>query len=81
MSSENIQPRIEQCMTEGAEDFLLKPVKLADVKRLKELIMRGGEAEQEKTSNLIISSPKRILQNNFFFNIFFIITIIVIFIV
>ncbi|KAG5381004.1 hypothetical protein IGI04_028846 [Brassica rapa subsp. trilocularis] len=41
MSSENIQPRIEQCMTEGAEDFLLKPVKLADVKRLKELIMRG----------------------------------------
>ncbi|KAF3516516.1 hypothetical protein DY000_02063914 [Brassica cretica] len=81
MSSENIQPRIEQCMTEGAEDFLLKPVKLADVKRLKELIMRGGEAEQETTSNLIISSPKRILQNNFFFNIFFIITIIVIFIV
>ncbi|CAN7064852.1 unnamed protein product [Brassica oleracea var. botrytis] len=82
MSSENIQPRIEQCMTEGAEDFLLKPVKLADVKRLKELIMRGGEAEQEKTSNLI-SSPKRILQNNifFFFIIFFIITIIVIFIV
>ncbi|XP_013649950.1 two-component response regulator ARR15 isoform X2 [Brassica napus] len=80
MSSENIQPRIEQCMTEGAEDFLLKPVKLADVKRLKELIMRGGEAEQEKTSNLI--SPKRILQNNiFFFIIFFIITITIIFIV
>ncbi|KAJ4883794.1 Two-component response regulator ARR15 [Raphanus sativus] len=82
MSSENIQPRIEQCMTEGAEDFLLKPVKLADVKRLKELIMRmrGGEAEEEKTSNL---SPIRILQNDIFFFFFiflFIITIIVIFI-
>ncbi|KAF8111435.1 hypothetical protein N665_0076s0405 [Sinapis alba] len=78
MSSENIQPRIEQCMTEGAEDFLLKPVKLADVKRLKELIMRGGEAEEEKISNL---SPKRIPQNDIFFFFFiiffFIITIIV----
>lgn len=48
-------------MTEGAEDFLLKPVKLADVKRLKELIMRGGEAEEGKTKN---NSPKRILENN-----------------
>ncbi|KAL1216703.1 Two-component response regulator ARR15 [Cardamine amara subsp. amara] len=62
MSSENIQPRIEQCMTEGAEDFLLKPVKLADVKRLKELIMRSGEAEERKTTN---PSPTRILQNDF----------------
>ncbi|KAJ0255822.1 Two-component response regulator ARR15 [Hirschfeldia incana] len=81
MSSENIQPRIEQCMTEGAEDFLLKPVKLADVKRLKELIMRGGEAEQEKTSSHL--SPKRILKKDIFFfiTIIFIITIILIFIV
>uniref|UniRef100_A0A1J3DMU0 Two-component response regulator ARR15 n=1 Tax=Noccaea caerulescens TaxID=107243 RepID=A0A1J3DMU0_NOCCA len=55
MSSENIQPRIEQCMTEGAEDFLLKPVKLADVKRLKELIMRGGEVQE---------GPKSFLQND-----------------
>ncbi|CAH8381230.1 unnamed protein product [Eruca vesicaria subsp. sativa] len=48
MSSENILPRIEQCLKEGAEDFLLKPVKLADVKRIKELIMRN-EAEDCKT--------------------------------
>jgi len=48
-------------MIEGAEEFLLKPVKLADVKRLKELIMRGGEAEEGKTKKL---SPKRILQND-----------------
>ncbi|KAG7587073.1 Signal transduction response regulator receiver domain [Arabidopsis thaliana x Arabidopsis arenosa] len=61
MSSENIQPRIEQCMIEGAEDFLLKPVKLADVKRLKEIIMRGGEADEGKAKKL---SPKRILQND-----------------
>lgn len=48
-------------MIEGAEDFLLKPVKLADVKRLKELITRGGEAGEGKNKKL---SPKRILQND-----------------
>ncbi|KAF8112471.1 hypothetical protein N665_0064s0098 [Sinapis alba] len=48
MSSENILTRIEQCFKEGAEDFLLKPVKLADVKRIKQLIMRN-EAEECKT--------------------------------
>ena len=37
-----------RCLREGAEDFLLKPVKLADVKRIKELIMRN-EAEDCKT--------------------------------
>ncbi|KAL0865737.1 hypothetical protein Bca101_044855 [Brassica carinata] len=56
----NIQPRIQQCMTEGAEGFLLKPVKLADVKRLKELIMRSGEPEDETKH----SCPKRILQDD-----------------
>lgn len=48
-------------MIEGAEEFLLKPVKLADVKRLKELIMRGGEAKEAKTRS---PSLKRILQND-----------------
>ncbi|XP_019170920.1 PREDICTED: two-component response regulator ARR3-like [Ipomoea nil] len=35
MSSENVLTRIDRCLEEGAEDFLLKPVKLSDVKRLK----------------------------------------------
>ncbi|CAH8355103.1 unnamed protein product [Eruca vesicaria subsp. sativa] len=35
MSSENVITRIDRCLEEGAEDFLLKPVKLADVKRLR----------------------------------------------
>ncbi|CAH8326871.1 unnamed protein product [Eruca vesicaria subsp. sativa] len=35
MSSENVLTRIDMCLEEGAEDFLLKPVKLADVKRLR----------------------------------------------
>ncbi|KAK9943560.1 hypothetical protein M0R45_009164 [Rubus argutus] len=35
MSSENVLQRIDRCLEEGAKDFILKPVKLADVKKLK----------------------------------------------
>lgn len=35
MSSENVPNRINRCLAEGAEEFLLKPVQLADVKRLR----------------------------------------------
>ncbi|KAG8366226.1 hypothetical protein BUALT_Bualt17G0054500 [Buddleja alternifolia] len=35
MSSENVLARIDRCLEEGAEDFIVKPVKLSDVKRLK----------------------------------------------
>ncbi|KAB1207825.1 Two-component response regulator ARR5 [Morella rubra] len=40
MSSENVLARIDRCLEEGAEDFLVKPVKLSDVKRLKDYMMR-----------------------------------------
>ncbi|GER41622.1 response regulator [Striga asiatica] len=40
MSSENVMPRIERCLEEGAEDFIVKPVKLSDVKRLKNYMVR-----------------------------------------
>ncbi|KAJ0678425.1 putative response regulator and transcription factor RR-A-type family [Helianthus annuus] len=36
MSSENVVARIDRCLEEGAEDFIVKPVKLSDVKRLKD---------------------------------------------
>ncbi|KAJ8760907.1 hypothetical protein K2173_021945 [Erythroxylum novogranatense] len=36
MSSENIMARIARCLEEGAEEFLVKPVKLSDVKRIRE---------------------------------------------
>ncbi|XP_076960498.1 two-component response regulator ARR6-like [Bidens hawaiensis] len=39
MSSENILTRIDRCLEEGAEDYLLKPVKLSDVTRLKDTIL------------------------------------------
>ncbi|KAK4715715.1 hypothetical protein R3W88_014053 [Solanum pinnatisectum] len=53
MSSENVLARIDRCLEEGAEDFLLKPVKLADVKRLKSYMFnedrfRGEEKGMNK---------------------------------
>ncbi|VFQ72788.1 unnamed protein product [Cuscuta campestris] len=41
MSSENIPTRINQCIEEGAQMFMLKPLKQADVKRL-----LGGQLAQ-----------------------------------
>ncbi|KAJ8547814.1 hypothetical protein K7X08_021050 [Anisodus acutangulus] len=53
MSSENVLARIDRCLEEGAEDFLLKPVNLADVKRLKSYMFnedrfRGEEKGMNK---------------------------------
>ncbi|KAK7347208.1 hypothetical protein VNO80_21735 [Phaseolus coccineus] len=50
MSSENVLTRIDSCLEEGAEEFLLKPVKLSDVRRLKDFIMKGKVKEVEKRS-------------------------------
>ncbi|KAH9620408.1 hypothetical protein KSS87_007950 [Heliosperma pusillum] len=50
MSSENILTRIHRCLEEGAEEYLLKPVKLADVKRLKDLIISGQLSRVKETS-------------------------------
>ncbi|PKA50554.1 Two-component response regulator ARR17 [Apostasia shenzhenica] len=35
MSSENIPARIEKCLEEGAQEFMLKPIRQSDVKRLR----------------------------------------------
>ena len=40
---------INRCLEEGAEDFLLKPVKLDDVKRLKDFIMKGDGKDGGET--------------------------------
>lgn len=58
MSSENVPNRIRRCLDEGAEDFLLKPVKPADVKRL-----RGHVRVQSTSSSCVeeheVASSKR----------------------
>ncbi|ONK67949.1 uncharacterized protein A4U43_C05F5530 [Asparagus officinalis] len=35
MSSENIPTRIEKCLEDGAQEFMLKPLQQSDVKKLK----------------------------------------------
>jgi two-component response regulator (ARR-A family) len=40
MSSENVPSRISRCLEEGAEEFFLKPVRLADVNKLKPHLMK-----------------------------------------
>ncbi|KAI9174208.1 hypothetical protein LWI28_013737 [Acer negundo] len=52
MSSENIIARIDRCLEEGAEEFIVKPVKLSDVKRLRDCIIKGdGEENVKKNLN------------------------------
>ncbi|GLJ32446.1 hypothetical protein SUGI_0652860 [Cryptomeria japonica] len=41
MSSENVPSRMTRCLEEGAEDFILKPVKISDIKRLKSYAQKG----------------------------------------
>ncbi|XP_044476296.1 two-component response regulator ARR5-like isoform X2 [Mangifera indica] len=48
MSSENILTRIDRCLEEGAEEYIVKPVKLSDVRRLKEFIIKGELEENSK---------------------------------
>ncbi|KAL5720051.1 Two-component response regulator Orr10 [Ranunculus cassubicifolius] len=46
MSSENVPSRINRCLEEGAEEFFLKPVRLADVNRLKPHLLKGKHFEK-----------------------------------
>ncbi|XP_024924172.2 two-component response regulator ORR9-like [Ziziphus jujuba] len=41
VSSENIPSRINRCLEEGAEEFFLKPVQVADVNKLRPHMVRG----------------------------------------
>ncbi|CAN7061675.1 unnamed protein product [Brassica oleracea var. botrytis] len=56
MSSENVPARISRCLEEGAEEFFLKPVRLADLNNLKPHMMKTKLKNQkleeiEKPSN------------------------------
>ncbi|CAN4116274.1 unnamed protein product [Withania somnifera] len=57
MSSENVLARIDSCLEEGAEDFLLKPVKLADVKRLKSYIKLPDTSSDDSSPPTLSPSP------------------------
>ncbi|EOA37000.1 hypothetical protein CARUB_v10010030mg [Capsella rubella] len=64
MSSENVVTRIDRCLEEGAQDFLLKPVKLADVKRLRSHLSKdlnlsngGNKRKLPEDSDSVIPPP------------------------
>lgn len=48
MSSENVLARIDRCLQEGAEDFIVKPVKLSDVERLKSYMLGEGRIQRHE---------------------------------
>ncbi|KAG8089148.1 hypothetical protein GUJ93_ZPchr0011g28437 [Zizania palustris] len=64
MSSDNIPSRINRCLEEGADEFLLKPVRLSDMSKLKPHILKSRckehyEQEQHLQSNSSSNSHKR----------------------
>ncbi|KAB5537300.1 hypothetical protein DKX38_015104 [Salix brachista] len=66
MSSENVMARIDRCLEEGAEDFIVKPVKLSDVKRIRDYMasreVRSLQNQEERSRSNI---NKRKLQESF----------------
>ncbi|KAE8734373.1 Two-component response regulator ARR9 [Hibiscus syriacus] len=64
MSSENVPSKITRCLEEGAEEFLLKPVRLSDLNKLRPHMLRTKlrdhnqkqEKQEEKTA---FQSPKQ----------------------
>nr|BAB20580.1 response regulator 5 [Zea mays] len=46
MSSENVPARISRCLQDGAEEFFLKPVKLADMKKLKSHLLKRKQPKE-----------------------------------
>ncbi|XP_027360656.1 two-component response regulator ARR5 [Abrus precatorius] len=63
MSSENILPRIDRCLEEGAEDFIVKPVKLSDVKRLKGYMATRESQDRESGGAVVGINNKRKLHD------------------
>ncbi|XVE52292.1 hypothetical protein DITRI_Ditri02bG0110900 [Diplodiscus trichospermus] len=57
MSSENIPSRINRCLEDGADDFLLKPVQLSDVNKLRPHLIKGNINERKGMQE--IHSPDR----------------------
>ncbi|CAM6081681.1 unnamed protein product [Calypogeia fissa] len=59
MSSENKPARINRCMAEGAQEFLMKPVKLSDVERLKGYVQHLKETRGDMPSSPTSSSKRK----------------------
>ncbi|KAF7829821.1 two-component response regulator ORR9-like [Senna tora] len=51
MSSENVPSRISMCLEEGAEEFLLKPLKLSDLKKLQPYLLKSVNNNNNSSSS------------------------------
>ncbi|KAG0555267.1 hypothetical protein KC19_12G157200 [Ceratodon purpureus] len=60
MSSENDSNRIKRCLAEGAKEFLIKPVQMADVKRLQGHIRSSAvSSDSSENSNSSICAKRK----------------------
>ncbi|PWZ09492.1 Two-component response regulator ORR4 [Zea mays] len=60
MSSENVPARISRCLQDGAEEFFLKPVKPADMKKLKSHLLKRKQPNQKnKPQAQAVESPEQ----------------------
>ncbi|KAJ7516844.1 hypothetical protein O6H91_21G001100 [Diphasiastrum complanatum] len=64
MSSENVPNRIKMCLAEGAEEFIIKPVQLEDVKRLEDHVRYrrtfNTDAKRKSTASVPSATNKDI---------------------
>ncbi|WCJ33364.1 Two-component response regulator ARR9 [Euphorbia peplus] len=58
MSSENVPSRINRCLEEGAEEFFLKPVRKADLNRLKCHMMKTKIKNKKQETEILESNEK-----------------------
>ncbi|KAL8030877.1 hypothetical protein ABFX02_14G314400 [Erythranthe guttata] len=62
MSSENVQSRINMCLEGGAEEFLLKPVKLSDLRKLhSHLVMNTDSCSESFPTVLDIDNQDSVI--------------------
>ncbi|KAK9945822.1 hypothetical protein M0R45_011318 [Rubus argutus] len=59
MSSENVPSRISMCLEEGAEEFLLKPLKISDLKKLQPYLLRS--LDRHSSCDSIVDSSNNLV--------------------
>eukprot|EP01018_Ginkgo_biloba_P024739 Gb_03975 [translate_table: standard] len=55
MSSENVPQRVTRCLAEGAEDFIIKPLRLGDIKKLRSHIKSAKSISSTSTKRKVSS--------------------------
>ncbi|XXG87199.1 hypothetical protein AAC387_Pa11g1945 [Persea americana] len=64
MSSENVPSRINRCLEGGAEEFLLKPVQLSDMKKLHPHLLKSLNCSSSTATNNNNNSNNNSNRNN-----------------